>query len=278
MKAAELLGLSNISFLEPDFESLLDDRYTDRMLEVEGEEALLLVDEEELPMAYGLRQSNRWIMTNFLVREPPYRVLEEFEEVGGRIFQEHWEKWMRAVREYYSLMLLRNHSPAVDDVPRERVEMVRSLIHDTWGEGDEEVCVDACCGSGVGSKALRGLNYRPISYDNDPSLLTLGISTGRILPEEAMCIDGKMATKYMGPRDYGIMLMAGTIDESNSWVWERIVEQLLILTHSTLVTVGNEDELERVEQFARGMDRKVETFENHRDPFYDKWVALISRD
>jgi len=277
MKAAELLGLNEIRFVEPNYESLLDDSYSSLIHHREAEEAILLVDEEEWPIAFIIKVGERWVGTNFLIRRPPAEIFDRFERIGGTIFQENWETWMDAVREYYSLQLMNEITPALDDLSKERYSKIVDLIREVWDSGQGELCLDACCGSGGGAAAMRELGYSPIAYDNDASLLSLGLRSGRLIPSRTMCIDGTLASLYMGPVEKGLILMAGTIDPVNAWIWERIVGQVLTLAKSVMITVGEKREAEFVETWCRKRGRNVDIFENVRDAFYDRWVCVIER-
>lgn len=277
MRAAELLTIRDIDFIEPNFESLLDNAFTGELLRIKAEESIILVDENDCPLAFGVFDGHRWIFTNFLLREPPRHVLDVFERIGGRIFQEDWEKWMAAVREYYSLMLVKDNAPAIEDFSMERMNRVVSLVEEVWGKGHGETCLDVGCGSGIGSMALRRLGYSPLAYDNDPSQLALGLISCRLEPSETMCLDATIASRYIGPAPYGICLMAGTIDHTATWYWELIIEQLLVISDRVLVTVGMEKESEFVAKWATERGRAVEVVENERDPFYDRWVCLIEK-
>jgi hypothetical protein len=275
MRAAELLGIADISFMEPNYESLIDPSLDDQLFKMEGEESIILVDEEEYPMAFGISDGHRWMFTNYLLRHPPSTVFDHFERLGGRVFQEEWDTWMMAVREYFSMMLVRDAQPALDEYSMERMRMVMSLVESTWGEREGVRCLDVGCGSGIGSVALRRLGYLPLAYDNDPSLLSLGITTGRLEPSRSICIDGTMASRYVSPTPMALCLMAGTIETTNAWIWQRIMEQVMVISETIMVTVGMEKESEYLVNWASERGRKVEVFENERDPFYDRWVCLI---
>lgn len=273
MMVSDLLGINHVTFAEPNFESLIDDAYSDFVLSRHFEECLLLVDEEDAPLALLVGEGRGWYGSNFLLRKAPYELIEIFEQSDGRIFQEEWEVWMDAIREYYSLMLLRDTSPAMDDLPLDRFHNLRELLKDVWGESEGERCFDCCCGSGAGSAAMQALGYRPISYDNDPSLLALGLSTTRLIPQVTMCLDGRMASMYMSPLRLGAVFMAGTIDASHHATWREILDQLLLLTEEALITTGNREEIEMVQEWVTEGGWESEVFENPRDKFYDRWVC-----
>jgi hypothetical protein len=276
MRAAEMLDLRDMVFVEPSFDHLTEDAYTAMFLNGPAQEARMLVDEEEWPMAMALRDGDTWRATAFLLRQPTIEVVETFERVGGEVFEESKEAFMRAVREHFSLKLMREVSPAIEDLSPDRCDKVRDLIVQMWGAREGVQCLDCGCGSGMGTLALKRLGMEPLSYDNDPALLSLGLSTGRLEPENTMWIDAALASQYCRPTPCGLSLMAGSINDFNAHMWKMIVYELLVLTEDTLATVGTEKEAELVRLWCLGKGRKVEVFENERDPFYDRWVISSS--
>lgn len=277
MKAADLLDLPDITFIEPNIESLVDETYTSELLRIEAKESIILVDENDWPIAFGVFDGQKWTFANFLLRPPPRMILDVFQKIGGRIFQEEWDIWMSAVKEYYSMMLLRDTTPAIEDFSMDRMNQIISLIKEVWGISDGTECLDVGCGSGMGSVVMRRLGYLPVAYDNDPSQLALGFVSGRLDPSETMCIDGTVASRYIGPTPKGLCLMAGTIDLTASWFWEKIIDQMMVIADELLVTVGMEKESQLVSKWAMEKGRVVEVFENQRDPFYDRWVCVIRK-
>jgi hypothetical protein len=111
-----------------------------------------------------------------------------------------------------------------------------------------------------------------VSYDMDLALLSLGLGSGRLYFHEVMHIDATRADRYIDPEPFGMVLMAGKIGDFNSFLWKQIIERALQLSENTLITVETEMEARMVEPWCDG--RKVEVFENERDPFYDRWVVL----
>ena len=145
------------------------------------------------------------------------------------------------------------------------------------GNVEGETCIGACCGSGAGTGALRQIGVIPLSFDNDPSLLSLGLRTGRLAPEDTVCLDGTKASGYLPHTQLGMVLMAGEISQFNQIFWRKIIEEMIELTEKTLVSTGTENEARMVESWARHKGRKVAVIENKRDAFYDNWVCDIRR-
>ncbi|MDD1718619.1 MAG: hypothetical protein LUQ25_01040 [Methanoregulaceae archaeon] len=272
--AAEILGTANLRFIEPSFASLTEMRFTEALTELPGDQGRLLIDEEETPVALALGDGETWIAGTFHLRKPSINVLDRFEETLGEIYQEDRATWAASVREYFSREILSTVAPAIEDMNSSRPGMVEGLVRRVWGDLPGGVCLDCGCGSGVGSHVLRRLRYSPLSYDNDASLLSLGLATGRLAPEETMCIDATRADQYVPHAPYGIGLMFGEINQFNQKLWETITRSFLSLTDNALITVGTEPEVRLV---AGWVGRGCEIFENPADPLYDRWVCLTEK-
>ncbi|MDK2916740.1 MAG: hypothetical protein PWR25_1297 [Euryarchaeota archaeon] len=277
MKVAEILEVERCRLVEPSFAELTVDSCTMLLLQIAPDEARLLVDEKEEPIALALHDDDGWHAASFLFREPTLAAIECFEAVGGEIYQESREAWLSAVREYYSMELLETTFPALEDLRPDREGNIRDLLDEVWGDRAGVPCIDCCCGSGVGTAALRAEGVRALAYDNDPALLALGLSKGRLTPSETICIDAQKATRYIDPVPLGTAFMVGEIYSYNTTLWRTIVANLLALTSETLITVGTQEEVVRVEEWCTQAGRTTEVFENPRDPLYDRWCCVAQR-
>ncbi len=103
MKAAVILEVDDLAFIEPSYAALTDPLYTDLLATDNGKEGRLLVDEHEEPIAVAFREVSGWIAGSFLCRHPSVALIEAFEQVNGEIYQEDRAVWAAAVREYFSL-------------------------------------------------------------------------------------------------------------------------------------------------------------------------------
>ena len=119
---------------------------------------------------------------------------------------------------------------------------------------------------------------QPLSYDSDPALLSLGLASGRLKPDETMWIDATLAGQYPGPVSRGVAVMIGEINTFTEDVWENITGELLALVQDALITVGTEQEARRVEAWCLAAGRDAEVTENRRDEFYDRWVCRSTRE
>ncbi len=277
MKAGLILGIEGFRFVEPAFADLSDDIWTEILIAAQGDQGRLLVDEKDEPIAFAIGDRFRWNVGSFLARKPTAALVERFEETAGEIWQEKREIWAGAVREYYSTDIINTIGPALEDQNQERQAMVNDLFSYIWGKDEAGVCLDCCCGSGIGAVALRKLGFTPLSYDNDASLLSLGFSKKRLIPEDTMMIDAAVASQYTSNAPHGLGLMFGEINNFTKALWEQITVELISLTHTTLITVGTEKEARIVEEWVKSRGRSVRVFENKRDPIYDHWVLDIRR-
>jgi hypothetical protein len=273
MKAEEILGIQGLVFVEPQFAMLPDPRYNMTLTIAGGDEGRLLLDEKEEPLALAFHNGDGWVAGSFLCRNPSATLIEKFENVNGEIYQEDRAVWAAAVREYYSLTLKAEVPPSMEDLNPKRREILGSLISGFWKAEPGEVCIDCCCGSGVGSLVLRDLGFTPLSYDNDEALLSLGLSTGRLLPEETMWLDAMKTSHYIEPVPKGIGIMMGEINTFSEDMWQLIVSELFAVTRDTLITVGTEPEANLIQAWGEDMGRRVEVAENPADPIYDLWVC-----
>jgi hypothetical protein len=277
MRAAVLLDLDDVTFLEPSFERLADDNYTQMLVSTKASRARLLISEDEWPLALALSDGTSWKVGSFLLRRPNEAIIEKAEELDADILQEDRREWEKAVREYYSLRIAREVPPALEDFNPKRAASLAELLKERWGTMQKETCLDAGCGSGAGAVALRAAGLEPLSYDNDPSLISLGLRTGRLLPEDTVCLDGTRASHYLPHCRLGAVIMAGEISPHNTLIWKRMINEVLELSDNTLATFGAEKEARLVEAWGYDKHRRVEVFENRRELFYDSWVCDIRR-
>jgi len=277
MSIADLLGLEECSLVEPSFSDLTEQVYTQILLQTDATGGRLLVDEEENLLALALHDGRVWKATTFLFRQPSYEVIDAFDLLGGDIYQEGREDWISAIRDYYSRIICKEVTPALEDLRHDRMDKVMDLLSEVWGGKTGATCIDACCGSGVGAAAIRRTGMTPLSYDNDPALLALGLTAGRLHPAETMCIDATGATRYLEPAPLGTIFMAGEIHSYNARLWHEIIRELLALTDETLITVGSRDECMLVSEWCRESGWETRVFENERDPIYDRWCCLARK-
>lgn len=274
MKAADILGVGAVRFLEPSYADLPLSVTNDLLAGLPADQGRLLIDEHDEPLALAFHENGTWTAGTFICRKPSVAAIEHFEEVPGEIYQEERSVWVGAVREYFSNDILASVTPAIDDLNRDRPAIIEDLITRTWGGGQGEVCLDFCCGSGAGSLVLRRLGYTPLSCDNDPALLSRGLHAARLLPNETVCIDGTHASDYLDPVPRAIAIMMGEINLHTQELWQQLASQVFSLADDVIITVGTEPEADRIRTWGRELERTIEVFENPKDPIYDRWVCV----
>ncbi|MEN6396817.1 MAG: hypothetical protein ABFC78_10075 [Methanoregula sp.] len=278
MKAATIFEVDTLTFIEPSYAALTDPLYTELLAADNCDEGRMLVDEHEEPIAVAFHENAGWIAGSFLCRKPSVALIDAFEQVNGEIYQEDRSVWAAAVREYFSLLLTKEVPPSMEDLNPIRKGIIADVITGVWGKGNGETCIDCGCGSGVGSLVLRELGYTPLSYDNDPALLTLGFEKGRLLADETMCLDATQVSSYIDPVPKGIGIMMGEINTFSAEMWHQIAAGLFAVSKETLITVGTEPETHLIREWGEEAGRKVEVRESPGDEFYDHWVCVARVD
>jgi hypothetical protein len=273
MLIADLFGLEDLFLLEPSYVKLLDSVYTDQFIALEAKAGRVLVDKQERPLAVAA-QTDRWYATSLLHREPTEALIDVVTDMDLEMFQTERADFAAAVREYYSVLMAETVAPAQEDTGLERKGQVVALVKEAFGKTKlkGKTCLDVGCGTGLGSAAVHDLGMKALSYDMDEGLLCRGLADGRLYHHETMRIDATQAKAYLEPVEFGMVLMAGKITDFNSFLWRQIIKQTLDLSKSTLVTVETEREARMVAPWCE--KRKVEVYENDKDPFYDRWVVL----
>ncbi|MDD1634539.1 MAG: hypothetical protein LUQ58_02955 [Methanomicrobiales archaeon] len=273
MKAARILDLPHLVFLDPSFADLADG--ISPAIPEEITASRLLVDEREDPLAVAFHTGDEWYATTFLYRRPDLDLLDRCGDGDLEIYQESRRAWAGAVREYYSMALAREVTPALEDLAPDRARKLEALLRTIWDRPGDGDCLDCCCGSGVGSAVIRRMGMQPLAYDNDAALLSRGLAAGRLLPEETMWIDAARAGEYLDPVPRGIAVMAGEINTFTAGMWEEILGQFLQLVGDAVITVGTEAEVQQIRDWT-GAGSEVLVRGNDRDTFYDRWVCQVS--
>ena len=272
-----MLELEAFRFFEPDYASLVNNGEPGVLIcriEPASGGVRMLIDEEENPALFAVNVGNTWVGTAWSFRSPTEQEFAFFSAADGDIYQEPRAEIDDALRAYFSEIFCEEIAPAREDLSPDRIEKVRDLLHEIWGTSAPGLCLDACAGSGVGSMLIREMGGTSIAYDNDPALLALGIFSGRLVPERTICIDGTVASAYVPDADRGMWIMFGQMYVYTQERWRPIVEELAGITAETLITVATEEEAHWVKEWAAGVDRDLEIWENERDPIYDRWICF----
>ncbi|HIJ07186.1 MAG: hypothetical protein XE11_1552 [Methanomicrobiales archaeon 53_19] len=277
MNAEEIFEVQNLTFVEPSFGDLSGIDYLSDLLALPAQNGygrlLIDMDDDPLAVAFSADESAWWAST-CLYRPMTGEEIERFEQVGGDLYQTERHLWERAVRRSFAEEISAAVDPAFEDVPPDRAEKLESLIHEVWGREGSGPCIDCCCGSGIGSSIISKMGMEPLAYDNDEALIARGLIAGRLDPEGTLCIDGRTADVFLPPAERGLGIMLGEIHSFGTDLWEELVMVLFDLCEEALITVGTNRESELIREWGASADRKIEVFENERDPVYDRWVCV----
>ncbi len=270
-----MLELESFSLVEPVFSDLIYQEMDDLMTEETGKAGKILVDEDDNPAVFA-KTDERGVWTGCvtLYREPSLALIDLFEHFDWDMYQEDNETIHNAIREYYNKQLCDSTLPGADDLNPVRVQSIDTLLRKTVGTETDGVCLDCCCGTGVGFMVMKNQGMNPLAYDNDESLLARGIISGRLIPERTMWIDGRMINPFMkSMASLACGFMVGEIHSFNAPVWQEIITAACTASERVLFTTGTELEIKQVRSWVSDTGKKAEIFESDADPIYDRWVC-----
>jgi len=276
MKILETFEIDDCRCIEPTLMEHLEEGYTKMAVSIEAGEARLLIDEREDPIALALNDSGKWVVSSFIFRDPRLSVIEKFEECGGDLFQEERSSYTDSIREYYCRDILRDFPDVPEDNRPGRDQMILELLEEVFGHrcGNTKTATDFCCGSGVATSVLNNMGKNTLAFDLDASLISLGLRKGRLDPMKAMCIDGRAASVFCPESDICVALMLGDINNINYMIWESMIGEILAIGKKSVITVATKEESERVKGWLKDEGASVSSYENPRDPIYDRYVLV----
>ena len=277
MKIADIFEVDQISFVEPSFSDLPYIEMNDLFLGDGFVKGKILIDGEDNPLGFaGCDKDGDWYGACYHLRHPPVTLLNQFESIPYDLYQESGQVWADAVREYYNTRMQETADPYPEDLNPSRLEIVSDIIQNYSGDSDI-TCLDCCCGTGIGSYAMRQAGLNPLSYDNDETLLVRGLKEGRLLPERTMWIDGRLVDHYLeNPVDIAFGFMLGEIQTFNEEIWSSLISALCSVSKRAVLTVGTETEANQIKTLIHESGLSAEIYENDRDPLYDRWICVIS--
>jgi diadenosine tetraphosphate (Ap4A) HIT family hydrolase len=268
-----ITGIPDAVCVEESFADLTESTAMEKLLDEHASEARLITDIHDAPLALALKTNEGWRITSGLLNNKGRLLQAQFSASGFRTCQTTRDLWMRALKEYYSRRIISTVGPVPEMNQAGRPGLLAGLLEDIFHGQAGASCLDCCCGPGTGSVVIRSFGLKPVSYDNMPAQLALGFLRGRLREDETCCIDATVASRYLEPVEYGLGLMLGDINSTNTGIWEQITKELLSLSGSTVITVVTEREARRVDRWCREAGRDTTVFENPRHPFLDRWVC-----
>lgn len=275
MTIHELLDLKDLDLVEPQYSDLIFQDMDSSLVQAPAISGRILVDEDEVPSLFACElEDQRWVGCSTLYREPSLPLIEFFETIDWEMYQEPRSRIEQAVRGYYSSILVNSVTPSADDLNPKRADSIRRLIRELEPEPGT-VCLDCCCGTGVGSLIMRESELIPVAYDNDDSLLVRGMIEKRLIPEQTMWIDGRYISAFLSqPVSLACGFMFGEIHSFNADLWKDLTTGICSISEKIIITAGTEPEIIQIHSWAESAGKKTEVFENEEDPIYDRWVCI----
>lgn len=276
MHVRDLFEADEVSLVEPLFSDLCYTEMDELLLRIPGEKTRILIDEDDEILSLAIENPEGLQASCFHLRTPSETLITRFEESEGEVYQVARSEFEDSVRAYYSGSLLKTSIPAPNDLNPARLAVTRELIREAIGGNTDLVCLDCCCGSGIGSGLLTEMGLNPLSYDNDDSLLARGLQEGRLRSERTMWIDGKLLEQYLThPVDYAFGFMLGEIQPFNEDIWAEIISAICSVSEKALLTVGTKPEADLISEWLDDAGINHTIREHDRDPIYDRWVCSV---
>jgi hypothetical protein len=277
MQVSEFFEADDVRLVEPLFSDLCYTEMDELLLRIPGDKSRILIDEDEEILSLAIESPDGLIQAScFHLRSPSDTLITRFEEMDGEVYQIPRDQFEDGVREYYSGTLLSTSVMASNDLNPARLPIARDLVRSVIGNDQDILCLDCCCGSGIGSAVLTELGLNPLSYDNDDSLLARGLKDGRLLPGRTMWIDGRLLEQYLTtPVDYAFGFMFGEMQPFNQDIWAEIISAICTVSDKVLLTVGTKPEVDLIHGWMQEAGLMHEIWENDRDPIYDRWICSI---
>ncbi|HJJ55262.1 MAG TPA: hypothetical protein O0X50_04170, partial [Methanocorpusculum sp.] len=88
---SEMIEVDALRFIEPDYSSLVNKGEPGVLIceaEPENGGARILIDEDENPVLFAVKNEGEWYATGWLFRPPSPQELEIFEKCDGEMYQE----------------------------------------------------------------------------------------------------------------------------------------------------------------------------------------------
>jgi SAM-dependent methyltransferase len=210
------------------------------------------------------------------------RVLAE----GVRNIEIEPSRFVEAMREYYSLKLLREAERYPVNLEfvynKSRVERLKKIIkqlEETRGLDLSGRVLEICCGNGMATAALHELEIRPLCVDNDAYSIFEGLASRVLAPERTIVADATGLTSVLQGEelDAAVGFMLGDIDEFNKAMWEQILLETVRLTKrggSLFFTLRTESEAQFVGDVLRETARGEVLCPDESEALYDRWVYV----
>lgn len=217
---------------------------------------------------------------SFLALNPPERDVEIA-----------YETWMRAVNEYYSLMLVarnlcsscsvrpESYSSVFSENRIKRVTEILELLRKK-GYYPEGRLLEVCCGNGMSTLALYRSGLDPLAIEVNKCTVCQGLEQQVLNPQRVMVMDATAVSKYFEPGSFDAVMgfMLGLIYEFNKALWIRIVREAVSVAADgaiLLFTVSSKPEIEILADALGRAGVEGEIVDNtDEEGAYDQWFFV----
>lgn len=161
----------------------------------------------------------------------------------------------------------------------ERIEGLERFLRPLLPSGSE--VLEVCCGSGMGTQALKRLGFRPWTEDLDSCEICMALKAGHLDSDRAMVLDARLLDRFFPPRRFDVVVgfMVGLIDDVNWPLWrEVLVSSSKLAEKMVIYTTYTEREARIVAEALGSVGWAAEVAANPDDlGIYDQWALLGRR-
>ncbi len=202
-----------------------------------------------------------------------------------------YEAWMRAVNEYYSLMLVnRNMCDSCSVRPESyssvfsenRIKRVADILELLRKKGyyPEGRLLEVCCGNGMSTLALYRSGLDPLAIEVNKCTVCQGLEQQVLNPQRVMVMDATAVSRYFEPGSFDAVMgfMLGLIYDFNKELWIRIIREAVSVASDgavLLFTVSSKPEIEILADalFRAGVEGEI-VDNTDAEGAYDQWFFV----
>lgn len=202
-----------------------------------------------------------------------------------------YETWLRAVNEYYSLMLVNRNLCASCSVMSEsyssvfsenRIKRVAEILEILRKKGyyPEGRILEVCCGNGMSTLALYRSGLDPLAIEINKCTVCQGLEQQVLNPQRVMIMDATAVSRYFEPGSFDAVMgfMLGLVYEFNKELWIRIIKEAVSVAADEAVllfTVSSKPEIEILADALFRAGIRGEIIDNtDAEGAYDQWFFV----
>jgi SAM-dependent methyltransferase len=202
-----------------------------------------------------------------------------------------YETWLRAVNEYYSLMLVNRNLCSSCSVRPEsygsvfsesRIRKVTEILELLRKKGyyPEGRLLEVCCGNGMSTLALYRSGLDPLAIEINKCAVCQGLEQHVLNPQRVIITDATTVSKYFETESFDAVMgfMLGLIYEFNKELWIRIIREAVSIAADEAVllfTVSSKPEIEIIADALLHAGVEGEIVDNRdAEGAYDQWFFV----